>query len=116
MQRSREDETSFDHFQSISVDGKVLSEDCFTVNASEKTVILTGGFLQRLTVGRHDVEIRFDDGAVTTELTVLDPAAAHAGALTRDNNSWYLYTGELGCSMLLFAAALFCRLRYAEHN
>lgn len=116
VQRSREDETSFDHFQSISVDGKVLASDCFTLNVSERTITLTGGFLQTLAAGTHDVEIRFDDGAVTTKLTVLDPAAAHAGALTRDENGWYLYTGEFGCSVLLFAAVLFCRLRYAEHN
>ncbi len=116
VRRSIEDETSFDHYRSISVDGTVLSGDCFTVNAPERTLMLTSVFLQTLSAGQHTVEISFDDRTVKTELTVIDPAAAHAGALTGDDHGWYLYSGELGVSVLLFGAVLFCRLRYAEHN
>ena len=72
VKRSIADETCFDHFTGVRLDGKLLERDKdYTVARGSTVVTLKAAALQRLNVGSHTLEILFDDGQVTTDLKIL---------------------------------------------
>lgn len=71
VKRSCRDETCFSHFTGVLIDGQLieLGKD-YTAHAGSTVVTLKSATLQNLTVGIHEVTVLFDDGQMTTYLTV----------------------------------------------
>ncbi len=64
------DETAFDHFTGISVDGKALSKEDYTAEAGNVKVKLSDRFLEGLAVGEHTIKAEFDDGSAEAKFSV----------------------------------------------
>ena len=75
VKRSIDDETCFDHFTGVSIDGVALDEGAFSAVAGSTVVTLPAATTDTLEVGDHEVKVAFDDGEATTTLTVTAPAA-----------------------------------------
>ena len=71
VKRSVADETCFGHFAGVDIDGTALAEGTdFTASAGSTVVTMATSMLENLEAGAHRVTIRFDDGSVSTGLTV----------------------------------------------
>ena len=75
VKRSVDDETCFEHFTGVSIDGVALGEDAFSAVAGSTVVTLPAATLDSLDVGDHEVNVAFDDGDATAKLTVAAPVA-----------------------------------------
>lgn len=90
VKRDPKDETCFQHFRkdgkgSVAIDGAVLSEDTSALiqkdyKAEEGSTVITlhKKMLNRLSAGKHTVTITFDDGSVSTGLTILVPPGGYS--------------------------------------
>ena len=77
VSRSEITENWFDHFSGVKLDGKLLEKDKdYTIDAEKKNVVLKAATLQKLNVGKHTLEVLFDDGQVTTDLKILSAGSA----------------------------------------
>ena len=97
VKRSEADETCFDHFTGVKLDGKLLEKDKdYTVERGSTVVTLKAAALQKRNVGNHTLEILFDDGQVTTNLKVLSAgqAAATTTKTTTSKNNRSASTGD----------------------
>ncbi len=75
---------SFDHFVGVIVDETELVRDMdYTVKEGSTIVTLKAATVQKLGVGKHNVDILFDNGIVSAELTV--KAAEKAADKAADN-------------------------------
>ena len=70
--RSEEDETCFDHFTDVLIDGEILELGA-DYNAKQGSTIITllPNALERFSDGEHDVLIKFDDGEVSAKLNII---------------------------------------------
>ena len=105
--RSRFDENCLAHFTAISIDGAELdpARD-YGAEKGSTLIRLWPGALQRLGEGRHQVVISFDDGEVTTTLTIQSSEVPD----TSDESLLILYSGV----MLVSLAAMICLRRRKE--
>ena len=123
VSRSVTDENWFDRFTGVKLDGKLLEKDKdYTIDAEKKNVVLKAAALQKLNVGKHTLEVLFDDGQVTTELTILSAGSGTAtttttrttktnrSARTGDERSMTLWITLLAAGLGAFGYAWF-RLR-----
>lgn len=69
----------------MAIDGEVLSEDSSALiqkdyRAEEGSTVITlhAKMLNRLSAGKHTVTITFDDGSVSTGLTILVPPGGYS--------------------------------------
>ena len=87
--RTWDDETTFDHFKGLSVDGKSVSAEGYEARRGSVVVDLLPSYLEALDTGSHTLTTEFDDGdAVTVTFTVRETAAANesgsmGGSLSR---------------------------------
>ena len=73
VKRSEADETCLSHFAGLQIDGKTWTKDTDYSAVSGSTVLtLQTKALETLGIGKHTVTILFDDGQISTELTVRD--------------------------------------------
>jgi hypothetical protein len=78
--RTWDDETTFDHFKGLSVDGKTVSAKGYEARRGSVVVDLLPSYLETLDTGSHTLTTEFDDGeAVTVAFTVKEAAAAGGG-------------------------------------
>ena len=123
VKRSIADETCFDHFTGVKLDGKLLEKDKdYTVEPGSTVVTLKAATLQKLNVGKHTLEILFDDGQVTTDLNILAAGSAtttttktttsktNRSARTGDDRSLSLWIALLAAGLGGFSYAWY-RLR-----
>ena len=68
--RAHMDETAFDHFTGVLVDGKTLDKSAYTASAGSVVVKLSDKFLETLAVGDHTIKAEFDDGSAEAKFTV----------------------------------------------
>ena len=111
-------ETSFEHFRkggSVAIDGEVLSEDSSALiqkdyRAEEGSTVITlhKKMLNRLSAGKHTVTITFDDGAVSTGLTILVPAGGYSPT-TGDSSRLGFWAALMVLAGLGFAGADYTR-------
>ena len=81
VKSSEKDDTSFEHFVGVKLDGILLEKDKDYTAAKGSTVVtLKAGVLQRLSVGNHTVEVLFDNGQATAMLKVLPNGQAALGS------------------------------------
>lgn len=93
---------SYDRFSELQLDGEPLvpGED-FTVREGSTIITLKAAALQKLSVGKHTVEIFFDNGYVETDLTVKAAAAAPTAKTTPN-------TGDTSDAALWLAVLTLC--------
>ena len=87
VNRSEADETTFSHFTSISVDGKVLPSSAYTAASGSLNVTLQASYLETLSAGEHTITASFDDGSATATFTVDNAARPSAVPTTGDATS-----------------------------
>ena len=120
VKRDPKDETCFQHFRnggSVAIDGTVLSEDSSALiqkdyKAEEGSTVITlhKKMLNRLSVGKHTVTITFDDGSVSTGLTILVPAGGYSPG-TGDSARIGFWAALMLLAGLGFAGADYARRR-----
>ena len=69
FERSAEDETTFDRFTGIKVDGSSVSD--YDASAGSVNIKLKPAYLEALAVGSHTLEAVFEDGSAEAAFTVL---------------------------------------------
>jgi len=72
VKRSVDDDTTFGHFQGITVDGKALDKANYEAVAGSVKITLKGAYLETLSAGKHTVAVTFDDASAETTLTVAE--------------------------------------------
>ena len=118
VKRSPKDEPCFQHFRnggSVALDGEVLSEDSSVLiqkdyKAEEGSTVITlhKKMLNRLSAGKHTVTITFDDGSVSTGLTILVPPGGYSPA-TGDSSRLGFWAALMVLAGLGFAGADYTR-------
>jgi len=104
VKRSEADDTCFSHFTSVQIDGATLAASDYEARAGSTVITLEAAALRKLSVGRHNVTIKFDDGKAETPLTIkaassqTDPDSPKTG----DNSHMGLWIAL----MILFAMGL----------
>ena len=118
VKRDPKDETCFRHFRnggSVAIDGEVLSEDSSALiqkdyKAEEGSTVITlhKKMLNRLSAGKHTVTITFDDGSVSTGLTILVPPGGYSPT-TGDSSRIGVWAALMVLAGLGFAGADYAR-------
>ena len=118
VKRDPKDETCFRHFRnggSVAIDGEVLSEDSSALiqkdyKAEEGSTVITlhKKMLNRLSAGKHTVTITFDDGSVSTGLTILVPPGGYSPT-TGDSSRIGFWAALMVLAGLGFAGADYAR-------
>ena len=75
VNRSKDDNTTFSHFKSIEIDGKVLSAESYTAESGSLKAALKSDYLNTLAAGSHKLKIVFDDGSAETSFTVTEASS-----------------------------------------
>ncbi|MBR4461076.1 MAG: carbohydrate-binding domain-containing protein [Erysipelotrichaceae bacterium] len=71
VKRNRNDETCFERFRSVAIDGNELVKDTdYTAEKGSTVVTIKAAALDKLSEGKHTVTVEFDDGKAETSLTV----------------------------------------------
>lgn len=113
VKRSEADDTCFSHFTGVEIDGVALTNGTDYTAVSGSTVItLKASALQKLAAGNHTVTVNFDDGKVSTGLTV--KANTSTFPKTGDGNNIVLWLTLMIISLIGFGAAAFYRRRKPE--
>ena len=67
------EDDSFEHFVGVVLDGVTLTRDVdYTVRKGSTIVTFSAEIMQKLSVGEHNVTVKFDNGEVSTALTVIE--------------------------------------------
>ena len=114
-------DTSFEHFRkggTVAIDGIDLSEDSSALiqkdyKAEEGSTVITlhKKMLNRLSAGKHTVTITFDDGSVSTGLTILVPAGGYSPG-TGDSARIGFWAALMVLAGLGFAGADYARRKF----
>ena len=70
VKRSEADDTCFSHFTGVEIDGTALAAGDYEAVSGSTVITLKASALQKLSDGDHTVTVKFDDGNVSTGLTV----------------------------------------------
>ena len=104
VKRSVDDSACYTHFAGVAIDGALLSAGDYTAVSGSTVVTLKAATLQRLTNSTHTVTFLFDDGSVSTLLTI---RANPVSPATGDNRLTGLWAWLTGLSALGIAGTLF---------
>ena len=107
VKRDFNDSECFSHFTGVEIDGVVLASSDYAAKAGSTIVTFKAATLQKLSVGDHTVAILFDDGSVSTRLTI---KAAPSSPATGDNSNMELWIAL----MCLSAAGLASLIVYGS--
>jgi len=84
VDRANDSANTYSHFRSVEVDNGTLLNLLYTVESGSLKLTLKPEYLQDLTVGTHNISIKFDDGSANTTFTI---AAAGTNTNTNNNNT-----------------------------
>ena len=102
VKRSVDDETCFDHFTGVEIDGKAVT--AYTAQRGSTVITLKPGALNGLKTGYHTIAALFDDGRAEARVKIL---AAHDDATgTGDERRPNLWLGLMAVSALGLGALL----------
>ena len=109
VKRSVRDDTCYDHFEGVEIDGKLLTPGSdYTARAGSTVVTLKASKVKALTLGKHTLTILFDDGEAETGLFV---QLAYVAPRTGDSGSPLLWAALTVLSGTGAAALLLVRRR-----
>ena len=81
--RTWDDETTFDHFTGLAVDGKAVGEEGYDARRGSVVVDLLSTYLEGLNAGSHTLTTTFDDGeAATVTFTIKEAETSEGGGTT----------------------------------
>lgn len=76
--RSKDDDSCFNHFKSVEIDGTPLTLDTdYTAKAGSTIVTLKPSALEKLDAGMHTITMKFDDGEARASLTIKTALVNH---------------------------------------
>ena len=111
VKRSPHDESCFGHFTQLLVDGDAWKDGRdYTAAAGSTVVTLKAKTLNRLSAGKHTVTITFDDGSVSTGLTILVPPGGYSPG-TGDSSRIGFWAALMLLAGLGFVGADYARRR-----
>jgi hypothetical protein len=85
VKRSEADETCFDHFTGVKLDGALLEKGWdYTARAGSTVVTIPAETLEKLSAGAHKVVVCFDDGEAEAALEIKDAESAPDSPPTGD--------------------------------
>ena len=105
VKRSKDDSTTFDHFVRIEVDGRVLDEENYDAVSGSVRATLKSAYLETLSEGEHTVKLVFDDGEVSTTLSI----SPESTPVTGDSSMIVIYSMLMALSAVAFIALYFGR-------
>ena len=105
VKRSKDDSTTFDHFVRIEVDGRVLDAENYDAVSGSVRATLKNAYLETLSEGEHTVKLVFDDGEVSTTLSI----SPESTPVTGDNSMIVVYSMLMALSAIAFIALYFGR-------
>ena len=110
VKRDKDDDTCFDHFTDVMLDGKKLDDSAYAVERGSTVITLSAETLETMSKGTHTVTVNFDDGQAETGVTVEEKITPPA---TGDTGSTGLWT-----ALTLFSAlgTGFLSLRRRRHS
>ena len=117
VKRIESDDTCFDHFTGVQIDGKPLVKDVdYTAEKGSVVITLMAEALEKLSVGEHTVTVGFDDGKAETKLTVKasqdDPVSPETG----DSSHIELWVALMIVSFCGIAATLYIGRKRIAYN
>ena len=80
-------EESIDKFVEVSIDGATVNSDNYTVVSGSTVVTLKPEYLETLSVGTHNIEIKFATGTATTEFSVAAKSETGTGSGTESGSN-----------------------------
>lgn len=113
------EDTSFDHFLTTGLDERILRiENECTVGRGSTIITINPSVLEQLSVGEHTITVTFDNGSVSTMLTIKDAPADSAVTSTGEaEGTAVLYgTACIIAAAALFAVNLVMKKRYAGNR
>jgi len=76
--RSKDDDSCFNHFKSVEIDGTPLTAGTdYTAKAGSTIVTLKPSALEKLDAGMHTITMKFDDGEARASLTIKTALVNH---------------------------------------
>lgn len=98
---------NFDLFTEVKVDSKTVAADNYIVDVATGTVTLKASYLESLSVGKHDLEIVFENGIAATQFEVkAKPSQSETVSPdTGDDVNIYMIFVALVASAIAFAVA-----------
>ena len=101
VKRSHNDETCFDHFRSVTIDGnEIVKGEDYTAVPGSTVITLNGPLLRKLSVGGHNITVVFDDGQAEIALNV--KSAAPISPQTGDNDYVMILFVMIAAGSVLF--------------
>ena len=70
VNRSLFDDTTFDHFTGIEIDGAAVDPTKYEAKEGSVELALAASYMESLSVGKHTIKALFDDGEATASFTV----------------------------------------------
>ncbi|MDO4804863.1 MAG: hypothetical protein Q4A32_08595 [Lachnospiraceae bacterium] len=86
--RSEADDTAYDHFAEIRVDGEAVDEEMYLAEKGSVVITLETAYLETLDVGGHKLTAEFDDGSADAKFTIKasDDSKDDSGDDSRDES------------------------------
>ena len=100
VKRSEDDANCFSHFTGVEIDGVALAASDYEAKSGSTVVTFKATTLQKLSIGSHTVKVKFDDGGISTSLTI--KAASDGTPPTGDENDVGLWIAMMALSMAGF--------------
>ena len=105
VKRDQNDSECFSHFTGAAIDGLALPAGDYSATAGSTVLTLKAAMLQKLSVGAHTLTLLFDDGTVSTRLTV-NAAPSSSSPRTGDDSPIALWAALTALSALGLAAVV----------
>ena len=86
VERSDQDEETFDHFTELQIDNATVSEDAYSVERGSLILDLKASYLEMLSEGKHILTVVFDDGKAEAEFTVAATQKQDEDSSEKDDN------------------------------
>ena len=80
------DQNTFKHFTGIRVDGNSVDRSYYTAESGSVIIKIKPEYLNTLSIGKHTLEIDFDDGKVSTEFYVAESKEGSGGGGGSDDS------------------------------
>ena len=106
VKRSFDDDTTFDSFDSVTVDGNTVSDKYYQKARGSLILTLNSEYLDTLSAGSHNIKITFADGEAQIAVTIKNKPKSIPS--TGENISPFVCIAMLliGGALLLFVAAI----------
>lgn len=75
VERSEDDEQTYERFESMDVDGNQVSDELYEKSPGSINLSIKPEYLETLALGDHDIKVNFNDGSSTLKLRVLAAVA-----------------------------------------